>query len=127
MKRLLLALFLLWAGAVRAQNASPALAASPYRYCALVVGDRLFLSPDRLQLDYGQGAPGAVADPELADMAKNIRASASVIDALNYLSRHNWEFVNVTTVQTQLRKSSLDDATSYVESETRYLLRRRTP
>jgi hypothetical protein len=46
---------------------------------------------------------------------------------LNYLSRHNWELVNVTTVQTQTRRSSLDAETNFVESETRYLLRRRTP
>lgn len=127
MKYLLLALFLSGVGSAHAQSPSPPLAISPYRYCALVVADRVFASPDQLRLDYGQAAPNAVADPEMAEMAQNIRASTSVIDVLNYLSRHNWELVNVTTVQTQTRRSSLDAATNYVESETRYLLRRRTP
>jgi hypothetical protein len=128
MKHLLLAFFMLCVASAHAQHTTtPVLTTSAYRYCALVVADRLFASPDRLQLDYGQSAPGAVADQEMAEMAKNIRASASVIDVLNYLSRHNWELINVTTVQTQTQKSSIDLTTAYVESETRYLLRRRTP
>ncbi|MVN76068.1 hypothetical protein GO988_07000 [Hymenobacter sp. HMF4947] len=127
MKYLPLILCLLCAVDAKAQASPSALVTTPYRYCALVVDDRLFSVPDRVQLDYGQSAPGAVADPEMAEMAKSIRASHSIIDVLNYLGRHGWELFNVTTVQTQGRRSSLDNATSYVDSETRYLLRRRTP
>lgn len=127
MKPLLLAsCLLLTATAARAQSVPPVAAATfPYRYCALVVKDRLFSLPDRLQLDYGQAAPGAVADPEMAEMATHIKASRDVIDVLNYLARHGWELLNVTTLQTDGHKSSLDAYTSYVDSETRYLLRRR--
>ena len=129
MKYLVLVICLLGAVHGHAQSTGAAVipAAAPYRYCALLVQDRLFSSPDRLQLDYGQAAPGAVADPEMAEMAKNIQASRSVIDVLNYLARHQWELFNVTTVQNQANRSGLDNTTSYVFSETRYLLRRRTP
>lgn len=61
----------------------------------------------------------------MAEMAKSIQASRSIIDVLNYLSRHGWELFNVTTVQTDGHKSSLDASNSYIDSETRYLLRRR--
>ncbi|MVN78103.1 hypothetical protein GO988_17375 [Hymenobacter sp. HMF4947] len=127
MKYLLLILCLLCAVGANAQASPSARVTPPYHYCALVVDDRRFSSPDRLQLDYGQSAPGAIADLEMTEMAQNIRASHSVIDVLNYLARHGWELFNVTTVQTQGRRSSLDNTTSYVDSETRYLLRRRTP
>jgi hypothetical protein len=127
MKHLLLTILLLWAVNANAQIAPSPQVTSSYRYCALVVNDRLLSFPDRVQLDYGQSAPGAVADPEMAEMAKNIRVSHSIIDVLNYLGRHGWELFNVTTVQTQGSRSSLDNTTSYIDSETRYLLRRHTP
>ena len=126
MNYLLLTICLLCAVGANAQASLSVPVTSPYRYCAVVVDDRFFFSPDRVQLDYGQAAPGAVVDPEMTEMAKNIRASRSIIDVLNYLGRHGWELFNVTTVQTQGRRSSLDN-TSYLDSETRYLLRRRTP
>ena len=128
MKHLLLALLLLLLTPVaRAQTAPTPARPVVYRYCALVVAEGRFSFPDGLQLDYGQAAPGAVADPEMAEMAKNIGGSRSVIDVLNYLSRHGWELLNVNTVQTRGRKSSLDAYTSYIDSETRYLLRQPKP
>ncbi|MGI4871681.1 MAG: hypothetical protein ACRYFX_10935 [Janthinobacterium lividum] len=127
MKYLLLAALLRCAAVAQAQ-ASPAVPAlAPYRYCSLVVDDRRFSFPGDLQLDYGQAAPGAVADPEMAEMASNISKSHSIIDVLNYLSRHGWELLNVNTVQAKASTSSLNSSSTYIESETHYLLRRRTP
>ena len=126
MKNLLLGLALLGPAAGRAQTPAPApaLVVAPYRYCALVVDERYFGAPERLQLDYGQAAPGAVADPEMAEMAVNIRTSRSVIDVLNYLSRHGWEVLAVTTFPS--RSSTSDSHITHVtDAETRYLLRRR--
>ncbi|AMR26764.1 hypothetical protein A0257_06330 [Hymenobacter psoromatis] len=128
MKLFLFAALLLNAPVAWAQTAPaapPTTAPAPYRYCALVVDDRYFSIPDRLALDYGQGAPGALPDPEMAEMATNIRGSRSVIDALNYLTRHGWELVQVTTVPSETTGSGTDYR-HYVSSETRYLLRRRS-
>jgi len=130
MKHLLLACCLVLALNAHAQLAAPATApvSAPYRYCALVVqDDRHLNSTSRPYLDYGQGAPGTVADPEMVEMAKNIRQSSNVIDILNYLGRHGWEWLSTTTVQGGGRKSSLNDSEYYTENETRYFLRRRTP
>ncbi len=124
MKYLLVACWLFVASVAHAQSAA---APAPYRYCALVVAEDRFSSPERIYLDYGQSAPGAVADPEMADMAKNIQQSTHVIDILNYLSRHGWEWLSTTTVQTRQNKSSLDNYTTYIENETRYFFRCRTP
>ncbi len=113
-----------------AQNApalpppASATGAAPYRYCALVAGGTYFLRPTPLALDYGQSAPGALAEPEMAEMAKNISSSRSVIDALNYLSRHGWELLNVTNVQSTIDGSGTSNYHN-IDSETRYLLRRR--
>lgn len=129
MNYLLLAYCLLLAPNVYAQSvpATTTQGSVPYRYCALVVTDSRFSSPEQLYLDYGQRAPGAVADPEMAEMAKNIQQSTHVIDILNYLGRHGWEWLTTTTVQTRQNKSSLDGYTTYLENETRYFFRRRTP
>lgn len=129
MKHLLLAYCLLLAPSIYAQSAATATVpvSVAYRYCALVVVDSRFSSPEKLYLDYGQGAPGAVADPEMAEMAKNIQQSTHVIDVLNYLGRHGWEWLSTTTVQTRQNKSSLDGYITYIENETRYFFRRRTP
>lgn len=72
MKWFLLAAGLLGTTATYAQTAPTTEAVATYRYCALIVSDRYFNAPDRPYLDYGQAAPGAVADPEMAEMAKNI-------------------------------------------------------
>lgn len=130
MKHLLLACCLVLALNAHAQDNPTAAApvSAPYRYCALVVSDDRYLnSASRPYLDYGQGAPGAVADPEMVEMAKNIRQSGNVIDILNYLGRHGWEWLSTTTVQSGGRKSSLNDREYYTENETRYFFRRRTP
>jgi hypothetical protein len=128
MKHLLLACCLLITTTSYAQHIDPpAPVANPYRYCALVVSDGRLSSPERVYLDYGQAAPGTVADPEMAEMAKNIQQSTHVIDILNYLGRHGWEWLTTTTVQTRQNKSSLDSYTTYIENETRYFFRRRTP
>lgn len=128
MKHLLFGCWLLLPTVSRAQSAAPSTAvAAPYRYCALVVTDGHFSSPERIYLDYGQAAPGSVADPEMAEMAKNIQQSTHVIDILNYLGRHGWEWLNTTTVQTKQNKSGLDSYTTYIENETRYFFHRRTP
>lgn len=128
MKHLLVAGWLLVAAATRAQSpAPPAPVAAPYRYCALVVSDGYLAAPQRVYLDYGQSAPGAAADPEMAEMAKNIRQSTHIVDILNYLGRHGWEWLTTTTVQTRQNKSSIDSYPAYIENETRYFSRRRTP
>lgn len=106
----------------QAQNTTPTAAAMPYRYAMLVADDRYFSANNSLSLDYGQGVKGAPADPEMAEMAKNIRGSTSVIDALNYLSRHGWELLNVTNVASD---ASGGTGTQYITSQTRYLHRRR--
>lgn len=121
----MLTVCLLASAGAQAQNAPPTGVAPPYRYCALVVRETYFNHPDAVYLDYGQGAPNAAADPEMAEMAKNISQSNSVIDILNYLSRHRWELFTVTPVQT--RQLSQGSGGGYVDSETRYILRRRTP
>jgi hypothetical protein len=122
MKYLLFALLLfpIWVPA-QAQNIVPAATIAPYRYCALVVDDSHFSSRNRLTLDYGQTVKGAPAEPEMAEMAKNIDGSTSVIDALNYLSRHGWELLTVTNVPSQTTGTS----GQYITSESRYLHRRR--
>lgn len=130
MKHLLLVCCLLLAPNVYAQSAATATTpvSVPYRYCALVVSDDRYLnSISRPYLDYGQGAPGAVADPEMVEMAKNIRQSSHVIDILNYLGRHGWEWLSTTTVPGGGRKSSINEREYYTENETRYFFRRRTP
>lgn len=126
MKYLLLICSLLLAGLVHGQAVSTTVA-TPYRYCALVVDDRHFSSPGRVYLDYGQSAPNAVGDAEMAEMAKNIQQSKLVIDILNYLGRHGWEWLTTTTVQTRGHKSSINDLESDIDNETRYFFRRRTP
>lgn len=130
MKYLLLACCLLLAPNVYAQDTPTATVpvSVPYRYCALVVADDRYLNAaSRLYLDYAQGAPGAVAEPEMVEMAKNIRQSSNVIDILNYLGRHGWEWLSTTTVQSGGHKSSINDREYYTENETRYFFRRRTP
>ncbi|RZK87869.1 MAG: hypothetical protein EOO62_38525 [Hymenobacter sp.] len=110
-----------------AQGVAPAAAlvsaATPYRYCALVVDDSRFVVSNRLLLDYGQRVKDAPAEPEMAEIAKNISGSTSVIDALNYLSRHGWELLSVTNVPYEISGTS----SQFLISETRYLLRRRVP
>jgi hypothetical protein len=103
-----------------AQVAAPVATAYPYRYAVLVVDDRYFSSRNRLSLDYGQNVKGAVVEPEMVDMAKNISGSSSVIDALNYLARHGWELLNVTNVPGDASGTT----SRYIDSETRYLHRR---
>jgi hypothetical protein len=123
MKALLFALLLPLLGAAQVPSSTqvPVAAPAPYRYCALVADDRYFSARNRLQLDYGQQVKGAPADPEMAEMAKNISGSTSVIDALNYLSRHGWELLTVTNVPSDASGST----SRYIDSETRYLHRRR--
>ena len=122
MKYLLFALLLLtaWVPA-HAQTTAPPAATAPYRYCVLIADDRYFSARNRLGLDYGQGVKGALAEPEMAEMAKNINGSTSVVDALNDLSRHGWELLTVTNVPSDASGTS----TQYITSETRYLHRRR--
>jgi hypothetical protein len=120
MKWLLLALCLLGSVSVQAQQAAANSEATPYRYCALIVVERYFSNPSRIYLDYGQDAPGAVADPEMAEMAQNISKSTFIIDVLNYLSRHQWEVFAVTNVPSST-------TSTFIDSQTRYLLRRRKP
>jgi len=86
-----------------------------------VADDRYFSGRNRLSLDYGQGVKGAAPEPEMAEMAKNITGSTSVIDALNYLARHGWELLTVTNVPSDASGTT----TRYIDSETRYLHRRR--
>ena len=108
-------------GAARAQASAPVTQAFPYRYAALVADDQYFSGRNRLSLDYGQGVRGATPEPDMAEMAKNISGSTSVIDALNYLARHGWELLSVTNVP-----SDASGTTSrFISSETRYLHRRR--
>ena len=108
-------------GRSQAQSATPVTTAFPYRYAVLVADDRYFSARNRLTLDYGQGVEGAIAEPEMAEMATNIRGSTSAIDALNYLARHGWELLSVTNVPSE----GSSPATRYIDSETRYLHRRR--
>ncbi|WP_460583503.1 hypothetical protein [Hymenobacter arcticus] len=124
MKHLLLALLLSlpWLPA-QAQEAVPTASAFPYRYAVLVANDRYFSARNRLALDYGQAVKGAVAEPEMAEMAKNINGSTSVVDALNYLARHGWELLSTTNVPGDASGST----SQYISSETRYLHRRRLP
>lgn len=122
MKWLLLAFCLLGSASMQAQQTPVPNGTAPYRYCALVVNDYRFSGPNQLYLDYGQGAPGAVADPEMAEMTQNTSKSQSIIDILNYLSRHQWELFTVTNVPGRISSGS-----NYVDSQTRYLLRRRLP
>ena len=129
MKNFFLALFLLGASTARAQAPAPVLpapvlAGAPYRYCVLLVEDRYFESPSRLQLDYGQAAPGAAPDSEMAEIATKIGGSRFIIDGLNYLSQHGWELLNVTTVPCTSTNSN--SSRRVIDSETRYLLRRRS-
>ena len=119
MKYLLLALLLLpLVGAAQTAGPPPAAVVAPYRYCALVVDDLYFSANNRLALDYGQDVKGAPVEPE---MTKNIRRSSSVIDALNYLSRHGWELLDVTNVPSDLSSP----VSRHISSETHYLHRRR--
>ncbi|TFZ67544.1 hypothetical protein E4631_06075 [Hymenobacter sp. UV11] len=129
MKYLLIACCLSLAPRVYAQSAPTTTApvSAPSRYCALVVADDRYFNSSRARLEYGQPAPGEVADPEMAEMAKTIHQSGSIIDICNYLGRHGWEWLSTTTVQTGGRKSSLNDMEYFVENETRYFFRRRTP
>jgi len=129
MKNCFLALFLLGVSTARAQAPAPVLpapvlAGAPDRYCVLLVEDRYFESPSRLQLDYGQAAPGAAQDPEMAEIATKIGGSRFIIDGLNYLSQHGWELLNVTTVPCTSTNSN--SSRRVIDSETRYLLRRRS-
>jgi len=131
MKLFLFASLLLGAPAAWAQTAPamPSATASaavvPYRYCALVAYGPYFSLPNRLVLDYGQEVIGAPIEPEMAGMAKNISGSRSVIDALSYLSRHGWELLNVTNAQSNINGNSTYSS-HCIDSETRYLLRRRS-
>lgn len=123
MKYLLFAFLIFPAiGAAQAPSPTPLATVAPYRYCALVVNDRHFSSNNSLELDYGQGVKGAPVEPEMSEMAKNISHSTSVIDALNYLSRHGWELLHVANVASD---ASGGTGTQYITSETRYLHRRR--
>ena len=128
MKLFLLASLLLSAPAAWAQTApatAKVAAAAPYRYCALVADGAYFSVPSRLALDYGQEVKGAPIEPEMAEMAKNINGSRSVIDALNYLSRHGWELLNVTNAPSNISGDGTYSNHS-IDLETRYLLRRRS-
>jgi len=78
-----------------------------------------------LVLAYGQDVTGASIEPEMAEMAKNSSGSRSVINALNYLSRYGWELLNVTSAQLNINGNGASSSHS-IDSETRYLLRRRS-
>jgi hypothetical protein len=103
----------------RAQT-SPAPASTPvYQYCALVVDDANFYSPNNLLLDYGRINSKAPADATLEEAEKQIRKAHNTIFALNYLSNLGWECFNILNLQVDTTPKR------FSSSETRYLFRRR--
>ncbi|RZK28599.1 MAG: hypothetical protein EOO63_10915 [Hymenobacter sp.] len=127
MKWLLLSTFLLSVVAAQAQTTPPSNSdqLATYRYCVLVVGGKYFSGPQGLYLDYGQGLPSATADVEMEQLVATLKKT-SVVGILNSLGQHHWELVNTLLVPTEVRGSSLDRET-FLELETRYVFRRRTP
>lgn len=116
MKYLLLLAGLLLATIGRAQTAAAPASPVVYRYCALVVDDRLFASPGNPRLHYGRFSAKAPTDETLEDAEKKIRKAGDITFALNYLSSLGWECFNVTTVATSNIRGNID-------AETRYLFR----
>lgn len=120
MKYLLLINLLLLAPVARAQTAPAPAGSVAYRYCALVVNDRLFGFPSNLRLYYGRLSAKDPADGPLETAEKQIRKTNDIIFALNYLSSLGWECFNVTTVPTTNNLGRID-------AETRYLFRQPQP
>lgn len=120
MKHLLLASLLLLAPATHAQTAPAPTSSAGYRYCSLVVDDRLFASPYNLRLYYGRLTGKAPADETLEAAEKQIRKANDIVFALNYLSSLGWECFSVNTVPTTNNNGRID-------AETRYLFRQPRP
>jgi hypothetical protein len=97
-----------------------------YRYCVLIVDGKYFGSPKGFYLDYGQGLPGATADMEMQQLVATLK-NTSIVGILNVLGQHHWELVITQMVPTEMRLSSLDNRETFLELETRYVFRRRTP
>jgi hypothetical protein len=127
MKWLILSTLLLGASVAQAQTTPPSTSDQPatYRYCVLIVDGKYFNRPESPRLDYGQSVPGAPADVEMQQLLASLKTS-SIVGILNALGQHHWELVNTLMVPTEVRGSSLDRET-YIELETRYVFRRRTP
>jgi hypothetical protein len=118
MKHLLFACLLLLASSVCAQTAPTPVSAPIYQYCALVVDDANFYSPNSMQLDYGRLNSKDPKDALLEEAEKQIRKAGNTIFALNYLSNLGWECFNVLNVQVDTTPKR------FSSSETRYLFRR---
>jgi hypothetical protein len=114
LKHLALALFLASAALPALAQTSPAptaAATGQYQYCNLISGGTIGRNAS---LDYGQHDKHMAANPEMEALNEKVKDLKSVISALNYLTSHGWEYVDVTS------SSPGNGATIY------YLLRRRT-
>lgn len=120
MKYLFLLALLVLCPRARAQTAPVPAGPVVYRYCTLVVDDRLFASPGNPRLYYGRLSAKAPADETLEAAEKQIRKANDILFALNYLSSLGWECFNVTTVSTTNTRGNID-------AETRYLFRQVKP
>lgn len=108
MKKLLLATGLLLAGfSVKAQAINPP---TYYQYCILYEGYN-----SKWVLSYERDSTASTQTAELAQEAQALK-SLSEVQALNYLSRHGWEFVS-TSIRTQGER--------YISTSTQYLWRRK--
>jgi hypothetical protein len=127
MKWLLFSTFFLCLSAAQAQTTPPSTSDQlvTYRYCVLVVDGLYFSRPKGLFLDYGQNLPGATADVEMEQLVATLK-NTSTVGILNALGQHHWELVNTLMVPTEVRKSSIGQDI-FMELETRYVFRRRTP
>jgi len=114
LKHLVLALFLAPVALPALAQTTPAPApatAGQYQYCNLISGGN---TGRYASLDYGQRPKHTAPNPEMEALEAKVKDLDSVILALNYLTSHGWEYVDVTSL------SPGNGATIY------YLLRRRT-
>lgn len=128
MKWLFLVASLLSSPLAYGQTASTTTQAGTYRYCALNVQSGALSDKDGFKLDWGQPAKEAAPDVEMAELAKGVNITSSVLAALNYLGQRGWELVSVTPVQTSIRTINLTTGPEgFISIETHYFFRKRLP
>lgn len=128
MKWLFLVASLLSAPLAYAQTAPTTSQVGTYRYCALNVQSGALSDKDGFKLDWGQQVAGAAPDAEMAELAKGVNLTSSVLAALNYLGQRGWELINVTPVPTSILTITLTDRPEqFIRVETHYFFRKRLP